>query len=464
MALTMAASNSLNCSLTSLTWLQKLGCRTSGLAQPLANSPTQPRVVQQIFPTQKERLAAEKKRKQLAKAAANKAAAALKAASGGGSGSSGASGKNGKSTAASSIKWSSNSTEKPPHCYATLIYMAMRSLQKEKVTLGEIYSFVKSNFLYYRMNDNGWKNSIRHNLTQHNCFVKVQRTDEHPGKGGYWQLSPNYQVMFQNGVFKRKRRKIGSQSGSSSTSGTIKNGSGSNAGKPSKKLKPIKVKIRGISGFNWPAGMGGVASMPGGELLSSAQNIIPEEEIEHLEGIDWDTMIPEIPDSSSGASSAGDDASDPFSGSGGDHSSMLNALTLMEDGTTNGSPISILPDINQNDGSCTPEGPSYTLNELHDEIDAPYHLKSQPLAAVMSISQQIKQVESTLDLSGNIEEIAKMDSMAWNGQDLTVRGIGLHLVEGVVPSVDSKMLDYNHITPDDLHDLELAPMPTDWII
>jgi len=458
----VAMNKSLNCSLTSLNWLQKLGCRSSGLARPLATAATQRQVVQQIFPTQKERLAAEKKRKQALKAATNKAAAALKAASGGGGSKGGKSGGNG-------INWNANSTEKPPHCYATLIYMAMRSLRKEKVTLGEIYTFVKSNFLYYRTNDNGWKNSIRHNLTQHACFVKVQRTDEHPGKGGYWQLSPDYEAMFQNGIFKRKRRKIG---GSQFGTNSIIKQTGNTAGKPSKR-KPIKLKVSGMSmPFKWPAGLEDIPGGGGGGRgrrggggggigSSSLSTQIPEE-IEHLEGIDWDNMIPEIPGikTEAGEGGGGEPLSDPFGGSGGDGSSMLNALTLMDGTASAGSPISILPDINQNDGSGTPEGPSYTLNELHDEID--YGLKPQHL----SIQQQIKQVESTLDLSGNIEEIAKMDSMSWNGQDLTVRGIGLSLVEGVVPSIDTKVLQYkyNHITPDDLHDLDMAPMPSDWII
>ena len=396
--------------------------------------------------------------------------------------------------------------------------MAMRSLRKEKVTLGEIYTFVKSNFLYYRTHDNGWKNSIRHNLTQHACFVKVQRTDEHPGKGGYWQLSPDYEIMFQNGIFKRKRRKIGSQSGANSirqtgsSAGKSQHASAT-SGKPGRR-KAIKLKVPGVAiPFKWPVGLevvpegldvvpddvddgaasyaddgaasyaddgaasyaddgaasyaddGAVSYADDGAASSLMSSPIPEE-IEHLEGYDWANMMPEIPaiKQEPGTEPAGcrgrSGLGDHFGGSGGDGSAMLHALTLMDGNSSTGSPISILPDINQNDGSMTPEGPSYTFNELHDEID--YGLKPQPL----SLQQQIKHVESTLDLSGNIGEIAKMDTMAWNGQDLTIKGIGLSLVEGVVPCVEnSKMLQtYNHITPDDLHDLDLAPMPTDWII
>ena len=45
---------------------------------------------------------------------------------------------------------------------------------------------------YYRQrkDETGWKSSIRHNLTVHDCFVKVMRDKSkgENGKGGFWQV------------------------------------------------------------------------------------------------------------------------------------------------------------------------------------------------------------------------------------------------------------------------------------
>ncbi|XP_044733781.1 forkhead box protein I1c-like, partial [Chrysoperla carnea] len=76
---------------------------------------------------------------------------------------------------------------KPPFSYATLICMAMLKNQN-KMTLSNIYQWIQTNFLYYQHADPSWQNSIRHNLSLNKCFIKVARSKNEPGKGGFWKL------------------------------------------------------------------------------------------------------------------------------------------------------------------------------------------------------------------------------------------------------------------------------------
>ncbi|XP_029553761.1 forkhead box protein J1-B [Salmo trutta] len=103
------------------------------------------------------------------------------------------------------IDFKTNPKVKPPYSYASLICMAMQASKKPKVTLSTIYNWITDNFCYYRHADPSWQNSIRHNLSLNKCFMKVPRQKDEPGKGGFWQIDPQYADMFVNGVFKRRR-------------------------------------------------------------------------------------------------------------------------------------------------------------------------------------------------------------------------------------------------------------------
>ncbi|XP_030433874.1 forkhead box protein J1-B-like isoform X2 [Gopherus evgoodei] len=106
---------------------------------------------------------------------------------------------------ATEIDYKSNPRVKPPYSYATLICLAVRASKQAKVTLSAIYSWIMENFCYYRHAEPSWQNSIRHNLSLNKCFRKVPRQKDEPGKGGFWEIDPQYADMFSDGVVKRRR-------------------------------------------------------------------------------------------------------------------------------------------------------------------------------------------------------------------------------------------------------------------
>ncbi|KAG7246601.1 hypothetical protein CRUP_021880 [Coryphaenoides rupestris] len=97
---------------------------------------------------------------------------------------------------------------KPPYSYIALISMAIANCPDRKLTLGGIYKFITERFPFYKDNSKKWQNSIRHNLTLNDCFIKIPREPGRPGKGNYWALDPNAEDMFESGSFLRRRKRF----------------------------------------------------------------------------------------------------------------------------------------------------------------------------------------------------------------------------------------------------------------
>ena len=91
-----------------------------------------------------------------------------------------------------------NENDRPPHSYIALISMAILSRPERKILLNEIYDWVIHNFPYYQSRtDKSWRNSIRHNLSLNECFVKVGKAGN--GRGYYWSIHTANMNDFKKG-------------------------------------------------------------------------------------------------------------------------------------------------------------------------------------------------------------------------------------------------------------------------
>lgn len=98
---------------------------------------------------------------------------------------------------------------KPPYSYIALIAMAIRESASGRLTLAEINDYLMKKFPFFRGSYTGWRNSVRHNLSLNDCFLKVLRDPSRPwGKDNYWMLNPHSEYTFADGVFRRRRKRI----------------------------------------------------------------------------------------------------------------------------------------------------------------------------------------------------------------------------------------------------------------
>ncbi|KAK9889059.1 hypothetical protein WA026_004335 [Henosepilachna vigintioctopunctata] len=92
---------------------------------------------------------------------------------------------------------------KPQHSYIGLIAMAILSSPESKLVLSDIYQHILDHYPYFRTRGPGWRNSIRHNLSLNDCFIKAGRSAN--GKGHYWAVHPANVEDFRKGDFRRRK-------------------------------------------------------------------------------------------------------------------------------------------------------------------------------------------------------------------------------------------------------------------
>lgn len=85
---------------------------------------------------------------------------------------------------------------KPSYSYAVMIGMAILRAPNRRLTLAQIYKWISDHFAFYRPNESGWQNSIRHNLSLNKSFVRQDRPKDDPGKGSYWTIKPGQERPF----------------------------------------------------------------------------------------------------------------------------------------------------------------------------------------------------------------------------------------------------------------------------
>ena len=97
-----------------------------------------------------------------------------------------------------------NSEVKPALSYIALIAKAILESTTKRLSLGSIYSWIEKNYPYYVNKGQGWRNSVRHNLSLNDCFIKAGRCED--GKGNYWAIHPANIQDFMRGDFRQRRR------------------------------------------------------------------------------------------------------------------------------------------------------------------------------------------------------------------------------------------------------------------
>jgi hypothetical protein len=82
--------------------------------------------------------------------------------------------------------------QRPNVNYVVLIHEAISSSETGQMNLQQIYTYIERKYPYYKFKTttSGWQSSVRHNLGQHDAFVKGDKE----GKGFNWKINKNVSI------------------------------------------------------------------------------------------------------------------------------------------------------------------------------------------------------------------------------------------------------------------------------
>ncbi|XP_054841923.1 forkhead box protein H1 [Eublepharis macularius] len=78
---------------------------------------------------------------------------------------------------------------KPPYTYLAMIALVIRAAPERRLKLSQIIKEISTLFPFFKEGYQGWKDSIRHNLSSNDCFHKVLKDPAKPkAKGNFWTV------------------------------------------------------------------------------------------------------------------------------------------------------------------------------------------------------------------------------------------------------------------------------------
>nr|XP_060628773.1 forkhead box protein H1 [Anolis sagrei ordinatus] len=102
---------------------------------------------------------------------------------------------------------------KPPYTYLAMIALVIQASPEQKLKLSQIIKEISACFPFFKDGYQGWKDSIRHNLSSNDCFRKVLKDPSKPqAKGNFWtvdiQRIPPEALRLQNTPISRQEDRV----------------------------------------------------------------------------------------------------------------------------------------------------------------------------------------------------------------------------------------------------------------